>query len=155
MARHLAADGIAALRVRFRLPGELGEAALDAGAGVRFLARRGAARVALVGHSFGGAVAVRVAAALPEVTAVVALSTQSYGTERVAALAGRPLLLVHGEADEVLPPECSVDVYRRAKEPKQLRIIPRARHVLDEAPDEVYRVVLGFLQDHLRAATPR
>ena len=133
----------------FRLPGELGEAVLDAGAGVRFLARRGAMRIALVGHAFGGAVVIRTGAALPEVAAVVTLATQSYGTDRVRELAGRPVLLVHGVDDEILPADCSVQVFERSGEPKELRLIPAARHVLDEAADEVYRIVHGFLVQHL------
>jgi dienelactone hydrolase len=150
LGRHLAGDGISALQVEYRRPGELGEADLDAAAGVRFLAERGCARVGVVGHSFGGAVAIRVGAALPEVVAVVALSTQSHGTERVSALAGRPLLVVHGVEDELLPPDASVHVFRRAGVPKELRLLPGAGHALDEAADEVYRIVHAFLAEHLR-----
>ncbi len=149
LGRHLSGDGIAALQVAFRLPGELGEAVLDAGAGARFLAERGCARIGLVGHSFGGAVVIRAGAALPEVAAVVTLSTQSYGTDRVADLAGRPVLLVHGVEDELLPADCSVQVFERSGEPKELRLIPGARHGLDDAADEVYRIVHAFLVQHL------
>jgi dienelactone hydrolase len=150
LGRHLSGDRVAALQVAFRLPGELGEAALDAAAGVRFLAtERGCARVALVGHSFGGAVVIRAATVLPEVAAVVTLATQSYGTERVRDLAGRPILLVHGVDDEILPADCSVQVFGRTGEPKELRLIPGASHGLDEAADEVYRIVHGFLAQHL------
>ena len=151
LGRHLSGDGVDALQVAFRLPGELGEAVLDAGAGVRFLARRGSTRIALIGHAFGGAVVIRAGAALPEVAAVVTLATQSYGTDRVRELAGRPVLLVHGVDDEILPADCSVQVFERSGEPKELRLIPAARHVLDEAADEVYRIVHGFLVQHLLA----
>jgi alpha/beta superfamily hydrolase len=149
LGRHLSGDGTAVLQVEFRLPGELGEADLDAAAGIRFLAQRGCGQLAIVGHSFGGAVAIRVAAALREVDAVVALSTQSHGTERVGALVGRPLLLVHGTDDEVLPPDCSVAVFRGAGEPKELRLLPGTGHALAEQADEVYRIVHGFLAQHL------
>lgn len=149
LGRHLRGDAMVALQVQFRLPGELGEAVVDVAAGVRFLVARGCARIGLVGHSFGGAVVIRAGAALPEVAAVVALATQSSGTERVTALAGRPLLLVHGVEDEILPPQSSVEVFRRAGEPKELRLIEGAGHVLDEAADEVYRIVHAFLAQHL------
>lgn len=155
LGHHLASDGVAALQVAFRLPGELGEAVLDAGAGVRHLADLGCTRVALVGHSFGGAVVIRTGAALPEVVAVVTLSTQSYGTERVRELAGRPVLLVHGVEDDLLPADCSVQVFERSGEPKELRLIPGAGHALDEAADEVYRIVHGFLVQHLLDERPR
>jgi dienelactone hydrolase len=149
LGSHLSSHAVAALQVAFRLPGELGEAVLDAGAGVRFLVELGCDRVALVGHSFGGAVVIRAGAALPEVAAVVTLATQSYGTDRVRDLAGRPVLLVHGMEDDLLPADCSVQVFERSGEPKELRLIPRARHGLDEAADEVYGIVHGFLAQHL------
>jgi hypothetical protein len=39
--------------------------------------------------------------------------------------------------------------HRAAREPKQIRILPGAGHVLDEAADEVYAVVHEWLQEHL------
>jgi pimeloyl-ACP methyl ester carboxylesterase len=38
---------------------------------------------------------------------VVTFATQSAGCEVAAALGGKPLLLFHGENDELLPPEAS------------------------------------------------
>lgn len=50
--------------------------------------------------------------------------------ETVSHLAGvkAPLLIVHGEADRVIPVEMGRAVYRAASEPKQLVTIPRAGH---------------------------
>jgi uncharacterized protein len=58
----------------------------------------------------------------------------------------RPLLLVHGDADEVIPPEHAQRLYRRAGEPKELKIIPGAKHRLrlDEA---AMSFVLDWLKD--------
>ncbi|MCK4581328.1 MAG: alpha/beta hydrolase, partial [Dehalococcoidia bacterium] len=42
----------------------------------------------------------------------------------------RPLLLVHGDADELVPLEHAHRLYRQAKEPKELVVIPGARHRL-------------------------
>ncbi len=42
----------------------------------------------------------------------------------------RPLLLVHGDADEVVPLEQAHRLYQKAKEPKELAIIPGAKHKL-------------------------
>jgi dipeptidyl aminopeptidase/acylaminoacyl peptidase len=39
-----------------------------------------------------------------------------------------PLLLVHGDADELIPLEHAQKLYQKAKEPKELKIIPGARH---------------------------
>ena len=40
----------------------------------------------------------------------------------------RPLLLVHGDADELIPLEHAQKLYQKAKEPKELKIIPGAKH---------------------------
>ena len=40
----------------------------------------------------------------------------------------RPLLLVHGDADELIPLEHAQKLYRKAGEPKELEIIPGAKH---------------------------
>jgi dipeptidyl aminopeptidase/acylaminoacyl peptidase len=42
----------------------------------------------------------------------------------------RPLLLVHGDADETVPVEQAYKLYRKAKEPKEIAIIPGAKHKL-------------------------
>ena len=42
----------------------------------------------------------------------------------------RPLLLVHGDADEVVPVEHAHMLFQEAKEPKELAIIPGAQHRL-------------------------
>lgn len=42
----------------------------------------------------------------------------------------RPLLLVHGDADEVVPLEHAYRLYQKAKEPKEIIITPGAKHKL-------------------------
>jgi len=131
----LASDGIGTLRVGYRAPGELALCTLDLAAALQLAERNGAVRAVTMGHSFGGAVAVRVGAALPElVTGVVGLATQSAGCEVAGGLAGRPLLLVHGEADEILPPECSLVVRELAGAGEVVRVAG-AGHLLREAGD--------------------
>jgi alpha/beta superfamily hydrolase len=131
----LAADGIGTLRVGYRAPGELAGCTLDVAAALQLAERTGAERAVTMGHSFGGAVAVRVGAALPEVvTGVVTLATQSAGCEVAGGLAGRPLLLVHGDADELLPPECSV-IVRELAGAGEVVVVPGAGHLLREAGD--------------------
>lgn len=48
----------------------------------------------------------------------------------IDSVAPRPLLLVHGDADEVIPLEHAHKLYQKAKEPKELAIIPNAKHRL-------------------------
>jgi pimeloyl-ACP methyl ester carboxylesterase len=147
----LRTDGLATLRVRFRDPTDLAESAHDVLAGVEALGQLGIGHVGLVGHSFGGAVVVIAGASSPAAVTVVTLSTQSYGTDVVGELAPRPLLVLHGSADTVLPPTSSISVYRRAEDPKELGLLDGAGHVLDEAGEEVFARVREWFVEHLGA----
>jgi pimeloyl-ACP methyl ester carboxylesterase len=144
-------DDVMVLRVRYRHPTDLAEAVADVVLGLDVLAERGVERVGLVGHSFGGAVVLQAAAADPRVAAVVTLATQSYGADAVTELAGRPLLLVHGTADAILPPACSVSVHERAGEPKELVLLRGAGHGLDEDADDVFDLVQDWLRTRLQS----
>ncbi len=147
---HLLKEGIASLRVRYRYPTVLEEAVLDVLAGISYLQDEGIQEIALIGHSFGGAVVIQAAAQAPDVRTVVTLATQSYGADPVAELATRcSLLLLHGTSDRVLPPSSSKYVYQRALEPKRLILYPNADHGLDEAADEVYEVVWDWVVEQL------
>ncbi len=132
LAEDLAAAGVGSLRVRFRDPRSLPEATSDLCAGIDALQSSASiAQLAVVGHSFGGAVVIRAALARPSVVAVVTLATQSAGTDRVGDLA-RPLLLIHGDEDLVLPWQASAAVARRAGDVADLRILHGAGHGLSE-----------------------
>ena len=149
LAADLNADGIASLRLRFRDPRDLEEAVYDVLCGLSFLGLQGIHHVALVGHSFGGAVVIQAAASnRGAVCSVVTLATQGYGTAPVTDLAC-PILLVHGEADEILSPSCSLHVYRKAREPKKLVLVPGTGHAMDEASEAVCREVRDWLKAHL------
>jgi alpha-beta hydrolase superfamily lysophospholipase len=147
LAGQLAPEGVASLRLDYRRPGELAECVFDTLVGIAYVGTRGCRRVVLVGHSFGGAVVITAGALSEAVIAVAALSSQTYGTGTVGSLAPRPLLLLHGSADEVLPDRASRDIYARAKEPKQLKLYPGCRHGLDQCRDELDRDLLGWIRD--------
>ncbi len=151
LCAELAGAGITSLRIRFRNPHSLEEAVQDTLSGLTFLGRQGVHHVALTGHSFGGAVAVQAAASnRGAVCTVVTLATQGFGTEPVRDL-GCPILLVHGEADEVLSPLCSIHVHRMAREPRKLVLMPGAGHRLDETAEAVCREVRDWIRANLRA----
>ena len=99
VADALAMQGVAGLRLSYRHPANLDESTLDALIAVWHLATQGYERVSVVGHSFGGAVAISVARYTTHVRAVVAMSSQSFGAEDVVLLSPRPLLLIHGDRD--------------------------------------------------------
>lgn len=149
LAADLTADGVASLRLRFRDPRDLEEAVYDVLCGLSFLGRQGIHHVALVGHSFGGAVVIQAAASnRGAVCTVVTLATQGYGTDPVGDLSC-PILLVHGEADEILPASCSIHVHRKARDPKKLVLVPGTGHALEEASEAVCREVRDWLKAYL------
>lgn len=133
-----AAQGIATLRVGYRRPNDLGPCVHDVAAAADLASRTGARRFVTVGHSFGGAVAVRAGMVLgPCCAGIVTLSTQSAGCEDIGGLrADVPLLLLHGDRDELLPPEASAVVQQLAGR-GDLEILPGAGHLLTEAHDEL------------------
>jgi alpha-beta hydrolase superfamily lysophospholipase len=137
LAGRLVPDGISSLRLAYRHPNFIETCVLDTLVGVVYLLTRGINRIALVGHSFGGAVAITAGALHNAVTAVAALSSQTYGTELVDQLTPRPLLLIHGADDEILSADCSRDLYARAEEPRSLLIYPDCHHGLDECRDRL------------------
>jgi pimeloyl-ACP methyl ester carboxylesterase len=137
--------GMSIARLDYRAPNEFDECLLDTMAALSVLARLGHQRVAMVGHSFGGAVAINAATISPAVTAVVALSSQLAGAHVVNEVAPRPLLLIHGDADTILPHQSSEAIFERALEPKTLKIIPGADHRLAEAADEVFDLTADWL----------
>src|SRR6266481_4146234 len=130
-------EQITVARLNYRAPNEFGECLVDAMAALTFLGGIGHERVALIGHSFGGAVAINAGTLSPLVTTVIALSSQLAGAHVAGELAPKPLLLIHGNADTILPHESSQALYDRAGEPKTIKILPGVSHRLSEAADEV------------------
>lgn len=57
----------------------------------------------------------------------------------------RPLLLIHGNADEVVPLEQAHKLYQRAKEPKELAIISGGKHKL-RLEEEPVNTALDWLK---------
>ncbi|MGA9856519.1 MAG: alpha/beta fold hydrolase [Solirubrobacteraceae bacterium] len=66
----------------------------------------------LVGHSLGGRAAL-LTAGHPEVHSVVALAPWVYPTDAVSGVDGKPILVVHGDADRIASPERSEALARR------------------------------------------
>ncbi|GGE94069.1 alpha/beta hydrolase [Hymenobacter cavernae] len=150
LAGQLAHLGIASLRLHYRQPNYLEDCVADTLLAVQHLVQqRGYGAIALVGHSFGGAVVISAGALSEQVKAVVAMSSQTYGTDLAPQVSPRPLLLVHGTADEVLPAACSENIYARAGQPKELLLYPGCRHGLDECRDQVDADVVRWLRRQL------
>ena len=150
LARVLPRRGVGVLRLDFRVkasPGPIGDGTFDALAGIDWLVERGCRRVALIGHSYGGAIMIRAAARSTRAVGVCALSTQTMGIEpsEVRSLAPRPLLLIHGSADWRLPPRLSEWVYAVAGDGRELRILDGATHSLRQRRGELRTLLLDWL----------
>jgi pimeloyl-ACP methyl ester carboxylesterase len=146
LCRGLMNMGINSIQLSYRQPNSLEECVLDALAAVAFFQHEGVSKMALIGHSFGAAVAIQAAAVTNEARAVIGIAAQSYGAAPVSLLdQSCSTLLLHGENDRVLPQSCSEYIYNLAHEPKQLIIYEKAGHSLDEVAAEVYRTIFDWV----------
>lgn len=78
---------------------------------------------------------------------------RAVATQDAAVSAARlkvPLLLVHGMADEVIPPAVSRHIFSLAAGPKRLVLMPGAAHDFLEQREELARLVAGWLASRLR-----
>jgi pimeloyl-ACP methyl ester carboxylesterase len=130
--------GIGTMRVGYRAPNDLGRCVHDVAAAADLASRTGAEHYVTVGHSFGGAVAIQAGMVLSEHCAgIVTLSTQSAGCEDAGALRDDvPLLLLHGDRDEILPAEAS-SVVQMLVGHGEVEILPGSGHLLTEASDHL------------------
>ena len=153
LAPVLAGRGVTSLRLNYRHPGRedtFDECVLDAMGGLSFLKGVGAERIVVIGHSYGGGVVLRAAELAPHVSAVVAMSSQLHGSEGVATLAPRPLLLVHGLDDQVLEATSSEMIYAQAGEPKRLVLYAEAGHSLYQCREELFELLSEWIPAHAR-----
>jgi fermentation-respiration switch protein FrsA (DUF1100 family) len=68
----------------------------------------------------------------------------------VDRLAPRPLLLMHGSLDEIVPPVHSTLLYAKARSPKKLWLVSDALHtaLYNKEPEGWRDTVIGFMKEH-------
>jgi acetyl esterase/lipase len=142
----LVAEGISTMRVSYRKPNDLGACTHDLAAACDLAARRGARRFILMGHSFGGAIALRTALMINRHCAGVAtFATQSAGCELVDQLADDvPVLLFHGDQDELLPVAVS-EMVRMLVGHGELVVLEGNGHLLSQAGDQLRERLLEWV----------
>jgi len=153
LGTELSARGIAATSVGWRRPNDLGACTHDMLAAMQFMARRGARRFVSIGHSFGGAIAIRAAASMHAeiVPGVVTLATQSGGCEPAETLSDREILFFHGEADRILPPMAS-EMVRMLAGTGEMVLLPGEDHLLAGARNQIVERLLTWIPATLGAA---
>lgn len=119
-------------------------------------------RIGVIGQSLGSGVAVLAAAEDPRLQVCVALHPYSRllrlgrpaepgeldvarPAEHVARISPRPLLIIAGESDDVLPVTLAHELYEAAGEPKRMVVIRHGTHSIEDA--EMY--ALGWLLTNL------
>ena len=149
----LATEGRAAMAVGYRKPGDLTRCLLDTCAAADLALRNGAEHFVLLGHSFGGAVAIQAASTFAARTAgVITYATQSAGCEEAARIGDTPLLLLHGERDSILGPENSMMV-RTLAGTGDVRTFPDTDHLMTEAADEIAEITGTWVRKKFAAHT--
>jgi pimeloyl-ACP methyl ester carboxylesterase len=150
LGEQFAAEGIATIRIGYRKPNDLDRCVHDVIATAELAARGGTDHFVLVGHSFGGAVAVRAGIALQAYAAgVVTLATQSAGCEIAEQLRPVPFRLFHGDRDELLPVAASEVVASLGG--GDLRVLPGNGHLLAEAGIELRAELAEWIPARLAA----
>ena len=147
LGRQFRESGTASLELDYRHPGDLEGCILDVLIGLAYLESLGKSRIVLVGHSFGGAVVINAGVTSDAVIAVAALSSQTAGTHAIGKLSPKPVIFIHGEKDEILPPACSRDLHAHAGEPKELILYPGCFHGLDQCQEALDRDLSRWLRN--------
>lgn len=155
LGRELPGHGIGVMRVDYRLPNDLDACVLDTVAAMELAARHGARRFVPMGHSFGGAVALRAAIHLERrsVPGVVTFATQSAGCENAALLGDRDLLFFHGTRDQILPMQAS-EVVRAIAGSGELVLLDGADHLLSPAGGIIFDRLMNHLPEVLAEPAP-
>lgn len=151
LAKELSSNKIASIRLDYRHNAMLDDCVLDVIIAIQYLIEEGICSVGLVGWSFGGAVVITAGAVHENVNAIATVATQCAETDGAEYLDGRPILLLHGTADQTLSPECSEQVYELVDGPKELKIYEGANHGLDEVRDEMLSKLKEFFIVNLKS----
>jgi dienelactone hydrolase len=150
LAEDLEKQNISGLLVNCRFDSDLNECISDILACIEYLDKTYHMNIiGLIGWSFGGAVVISAAERDNRVKTVVTVASQSYGTGDVSKISPASILLIHGMADKTLPYECSVDIERRAKEPKKLLLFPNGDHGVSQHREEMYEAIKSWLVEKL------
>ncbi len=74
----------------------------------------------------------------------------------LAAIAPRPVMFIHGQADPLVPPRNSEQLYAAASQPKVLYLVPGGQHgdIVEQPSEEMLAQVIAFVDEHLPIEPP-
>ena len=143
---------IGVLRVDYRIhqfPNDVEQGVYDANQATKWLISRGYEKILIVGHSFGGAVAIETAVQNTNIQGVIGLASQTAGAMNIASLVDTPILLIHGDADTRLPVSCSIMLYEITTTPCQLAILEGGTHSLRQVSKEATDLIFDFVKSQI------
>ena len=143
---------IGVLRVDYRIhqfPNDVEQGVYDTKQAAKWLVSQGYEKILIVGHSFGGAVAIEAAAQNTNIRGVIGLASQTAGAMNIASLVDTPVLLIHGDADTRLPVTCSIMLYEMTSTPCQLAILESGTHSLRQVSKEATGLIFDFVKHHI------
>lgn len=149
LAERFQALGVASLRMQYRNPSDHAGSGLDALVGAFLLVNQGFERIAVVGHGLGALGAVQVGLTFPAVAGVAAIAPHPAAVDGIDLLAPKPLLVMHGTADEVVRTDVSREMLAKAHEPKRIYYYQGADHGLTQAADAAETDLTEWLNETL------
>jgi pimeloyl-ACP methyl ester carboxylesterase len=150
LANSLFDNGIASLRIDYRLPGDCAQCAIDALLGTQYLDDEGVRDVVLVGWSFGGAVAIAAGSIARSVRAVAAMSPVEVPGCCARYLQSKPVLILHGENDSFFSHDASRRICSNSGQRSRIVLYPGAGHSLSEARSQALETTRRWILDNLR-----
>lgn len=148
LGANLRDHNVTTLWLQVRKPGHMEECIHDVRAAIQHLLSNGFSQIVLIGHSFGGAVVISAASFEPRVSAVITLASQNANTANLALLAPRPVLIVHGRNDRVVPSFCADDLYSRAQGNKQLHFV-EGGHAMEDSAQDLRAILMQWMKTQL------
>ncbi len=139
--------GIPCLRLDYRYPTELEPSVSDAKAGMAYLRDMyGLDRFVLVGWSFGGSVVFSAAGEDERVVGCAAVASTAVGAEGIEKLAPRPVLLLHGSADNTASVGCSQRLWHMyGNGDRMLQVFEGDNHSLSKNAEEAEEMLCEFV----------
>jgi len=143
---------IGVLQIDYRIhqfPNDVEQGVYDTQQATKWLISQGYEKVLVVGHSFGGAVAIEAAAQNHNIRGIVGLASQTAGAMNIVSLVDTPVLLIHGDSDTRLPVTCSIMLYEMTSTPCQLAILEGGTHSLRQVSEPATKLIFDFVKNHI------